>query len=215
MQNIESTNVPSNYGIDEAALTEHYEDFIGIYKGFFPPEYCNDVIKFFDFCEEFTPLVKKRNDDYVTDSNFFNTSFHHVENIELTRSIKELSDFFYKMIDFCIHRYMERYKILKGLEGFAVYDLKYQKTKPGEGFHEWHYESARRTVMTRKLVVMLYLNDVDEGGETEFLYYPKRIKSQQGKLIIWPAEFTHTHRGNSPLSGNKYIITSWVEAISG
>jgi hypothetical protein len=58
---------------------------------------------------------------------------------------------------------------------------------------------------------MLYLNDVEEGGETEFLYLKKRIKPQQNRLLIWPAGFTHTHRGNPPLSNNKYIITGWVE----
>ena len=58
---------------------------------------------------------------------------------------------------------------------------------------------------------MLYLNSVTEGGETEFLYQKRRIKPQQGRLLIFPAGFTHTHRGNPPLSGNKYILTSWVE----
>ena len=58
---------------------------------------------------------------------------------------------------------------------------------------------------------MLYLNSVTEGGETEFLYQKRRIKPQQGRLVIFPAGFTHTHRGNPPLSGDKYILTSWVE----
>jgi len=58
---------------------------------------------------------------------------------------------------------------------------------------------------------MIYLNDVEEGGETEFLYYARRIKPTQGTLLIWPAYFTHAHRGNPPLSNTKYIITGWIE----
>jgi len=58
---------------------------------------------------------------------------------------------------------------------------------------------------------MLYLNTVSEGGETEFLYLHRRIKPLQGRLLIFPASFTHTHRGNPPLSGDKYILTSWLE----
>ena len=59
-------------------------------------------------------------------------------------------------------------------------------------------------------VVQLYLNTVEEGGETEFLYINKRIKAQQGRLIIFPAGFTHTHRGNPPIGQDKYIVSTWV-----
>jgi hypothetical protein len=58
---------------------------------------------------------------------------------------------------------------------------------------------------------MVYLNDVQNGGETEFLYQSLRIKPTKGTAIVWPSEFTHTHRGNPPLSNNKFIITSWFE----
>ena len=57
----------------------------------------------------------------------------------------------------------------------------------------------------------MYLNDVEEGGETEFLYQSRRVKPKRGRLAIWPAQFTHMHRGNPPLSGDKYVITGWVE----
>ena len=58
---------------------------------------------------------------------------------------------------------------------------------------------------------MIYLNDVEEGGETEFLYQSIRVAPKAGTLLIWPAGFTHTHRGNPPLSGDKYIATGWVQ----
>jgi hypothetical protein len=60
---------------------------------------------------------------------------------------------------------------------------------------------------------MAYLNDVEEGGETEFLYQKKRVKPVKNRVVVWPAGFTHTHRGNPPLSNAKYIITGWVEWI--
>ena len=58
---------------------------------------------------------------------------------------------------------------------------------------------------------MLYLNDVKEGGETEFLYQHKRYQPKEGTLLIFPAGFTHTHRGNPPISNDKYIVTGWLE----
>ena len=57
---------------------------------------------------------------------------------------------------------------------------------------------------------MFYLNDVEEGGETEFYYQDKKIKPKQGSMVIAPAYFTHTHRGCIPVSNDKYIVTSWV-----
>ena len=75
----------------------------------------------------------------------------------------------------------------------------------------WHSESSARGVCNRILAWTLYLNDVEEGGETEFIYQHLRIKPKVGTVIIWPAGFTHTHRGNPPISGDKYIITGWIE----
>ena len=86
---------------------------------------------------------------------------------------------------------------------------KLQKTKKGGGYHVWHHEQADIDSAQRILVWTMYLNDVEEGGETEFLYQSKRIKARKGKICIFPAGFTHVHRGNPPLSGDKYILTGW------
>ncbi len=53
---------------------------------------------------------------------------------------------------------------------------------------------------------MVYLNDVDSGGETEFLYQQLKIKPKRGRVVIWPGSFTHLHIGNHPMS-DKYIHT--------
>jgi len=87
-----------------------------------------------------------------------------------------------------------------------------QKTEPGQGYHVFHYE-INNTESRRVLATMLYLNDDFDGGETEFLYQSKRVKPEAGKLLIWPADWTHSHRGNPPLSGDKFVATSWVERV--
>ena len=92
-----------------------------------------------------------------------------------------------------------------------IYDIKIQETDIGQGYHIWHYESSDKNLSNRLLAFILYLNDVDEGGETEFLYYPKRVKPKTGTVVLWPAAFTHAHRGNPPISNCKYILTGGVE----
>lgn len=102
----------------------------------------------------------------------------------------------------------------KTVVDMAIEDVLVQKTEPTQGYHIWHCERQNLGSMTRAVAWILYLNDIQEGGETEFLYYSKRIKAEEGKLIIFPANFTHAHRGNPPLSDTKYIMTGWYRFSS-
>ena len=92
-------------------------------------------------------------------------------------------------------------------------DFKYQITNPSQGYHVWHPEYDHNISETRLRwgVWTFYLNDIEEGGETEFLYQSLRIKPKQGTLCLFPAYYTHTHRGNPPLKDTKHIITGWIQ----
>jgi hypothetical protein len=90
--------------------------------------------------------------------------------------------------------------------------MKMQRTSPGGGYHVWHGEQGNGAHAERVLVYMLYLNDLGEadGGETEFLYQRTRIRPQENTMVVWPAAFTHAHRGNTVLGEqSKYIVTGW------
>ena len=104
--------------------------------------------------------------------------------------------------------YLQDYSLL-GESNFLLYDVKAKRIPVAGGFHKWHYENASHESATRRFVVQAYLNTIKEGGETEFLYQNKRIKAVQGTLVIWPAGYTHVHRGNPPIGQDKYILTSW------
>ncbi len=82
------------------------------------------------------------------------------------------------------------------------------------GYPHWHSEIYPKDQscehLHRVLAFQFYLNDVTEGGETEFYYQKRKVESRAGRMVIFPAGFTHTHRGNVSKSGDKYIITSWV-----
>lgn len=94
---------------------------------------------------------------------------------------------------------------------YKIYTIKLQKTRKSEGYHVWHYESGARRACHRLMAWVLYLNDVEEGGETEFLYQSRRVSAKQGRFVLFPAAYTHLHRGNPPLSNDKYIATGWLE----
>ncbi len=84
------------------------------------------------------------------------------------------------------------------------------------GYPYWHCElypklgDSRSETLHRTLLWTIYLNDGFAEGETEFLYQNRNIKPKTGMLLIAPTAFTHTHRGNMPKRGDKYIATSWV-----
>jgi hypothetical protein len=82
------------------------------------------------------------------------------------------------------------------------------------GYPYWHCELYPRDpsceTLHRHVLWTLYLNDGFAAGETEFLYQGRKIAPKTGSLLIAPAAFTHTHRGNRPEGGDKYIATSWI-----
>jgi len=82
------------------------------------------------------------------------------------------------------------------------------------GYPYWHCElypkDAVCDTLHRAVLWTIYLNDDFSEGETEFLYQHKKIQPKTGSLLIAPTAFTHTHRGNKPVNGDKYIATSWV-----
>ena len=70
--------------------------------------------------------------------------------------------------------------------------------------------SCTRATLHRHLLWTLYLNEDFREGETEFLFQARKVAPRTGSLLIAPAAFTHTHRGNRPAGGDKFIATSWV-----
>lgn len=122
-----------------------------------------------------------------------------------TRVAEEILPMLKKPVD----EYLETVSILKSSR-FLCYDCKIKKIPQGGGFHNWHFENGVIGATPRTFVIQVYLNDDFEGGETEFLYQNRREQAVQGDVLIFPAGFTHTHRGNPPIGGTKYLATTWA-----
>ena len=108
----------------------------------------------------------------------------------------------------CLNEYLKKYDDLNLHPKFNVnepYNVQYYK--PNEGFKKWHFENASKR--ERLLVFMTYLNDCDDGG-TEFKYQDLITPAKKGLTLIWPADWTHTHRGIVSHTKEKKIITGWI-----
>lgn len=191
-----------------------FDNFIGIYDDAYTSEYCKQVIEYVDKFEESGLGVNRQQQvPGMPKPEKDDLQIYTAENIVyLPMDINySLGKHFLEPLTGYLKTYFEQYGVLDQAPPLHVFSTKLQKTRVGQGYHVWHCEDLDRIYQNRVLAWMMYLNTVDEGGETEFLYFPKRIKPIEGRLIIWPAGFTHTHRGNPPLSNTKYVVTGWVE----
>ena len=189
------------------------DDGTAMFDGFIPMQLCDDYIKYFDDREQ-AGFAKDRwtsqgqKSTIMEDAQLFLSNGAFLTDVDAMFISERFLKIFWEEM---YAAYAKKFSILTNYHPHKIYHLKIQKTAPTQGYHVWHSEHGSRDYATRILSFILYLNDVEEGGETEFLYMKKRVQAKKGRVLLWPAAFPHTHRGNPPLSGTKYILTGWVE----
>ena len=188
-------------------------DFIGVFDNAFSKEYCDSLIRKFDVLSETNKALFSRVDTGKNPMQMDNNMYFPIQDDEtftLNKKVDWLTEFSSRLWE-CYYEYAKRYGILQNVAKHGLDpNLKIQKTTPSEGYHVWHCEHSSIETSNRLLLVMLYLNDIEQGGETEFLYQSRRVESKMGRLVICPSGYTHTHRGNPPLFGNKYMLNGWI-----
>jgi hypothetical protein len=184
-------------------LKEHifpFESFIGGW--YIPEEICDNIIKVFKQNKQCWEPGKLGHSDIDVDRK------------ESTDMYVDVKDFgfpfgeYRKYISQIIQNYETRYETLKKHWSYNVvehYNIQYYK--PKQGFKIWHCE--RSAPVHRMLVFMTYLNDVEDGG-TDFLYQKITSPAKKGLTLIWPSDFTHTHKGQISEKYEKFIVTGWL-----
>jgi len=111
----------------------------------------------------------------------------------------------------CIKTYYEIYRYSEATVSIDPF-INIQRYEPGDAYYRWHCEriSANPAFSKRHLVFMTYLNDVTDQGETEFFYQNMKFQPKKGLTLIWPVDWTHTHRGIPSSTQTKYIVTGWI-----
>jgi hypothetical protein len=191
-----------------------HKDFIGYYRNLYPNGYCQHLINEFNRLEESGVGSNRQRsedakrhvkDDYQISIELRNHSLKPFED-------KDSCDMYFHGLQACYDDYTEKYSILRDNGKIRASVMKMQRTGPGGGYHVWHGEQGPGTHANRVLVYMVYLNSFEDGdgGETEFLYQRTRVKPEENLMLLWPASYTHAHRGNPVLADKyKYIVTGW------
>lgn len=190
-------------------FTHSFEGFIGIFDNVLPDNYITDIIKYFEELDK-TGFIQATK-DFIPAHERDMGEVQFIENHIIHKVHGPFLQDFFKMVwEDVWPIYTTKFSILKNARMEAD-GLKMKSIKPGGGFHDWHYESGKDQP-ARKVVIQMYLNDIDEAGETEFLYQNKRFAPKKNRLLVWPADWSHTHRGNPPIgSTTKYILTTWIQ----
>ena len=104
-------------------------------------------------------------------------------------------------------------EVFEGFESMILEEpFNFQKYDPGHHYSVWHCENnGKPSFEKRVLAFTTYLNTVENGGETDFPYQYMKVTPKKGKTLVWPAYFTHTHRGLPAPDETKYIVTGWVK----
>ena len=178
--------------------------FIEIYN--VDKKLCDDLIKYHheDTRYKSKGSIGIKNEIKVIDRYKESTdvTFH---NDTQNKTIREL----FKVLSTCVSQYTKKYSMYYRVE--TEYTNVISMFPPLGGYKEVHHERTCVRNCRRQLVYMLYLNDVTDGGGTEFVHQQIKTQAKKGNLIIWPSDFTHRHRGIVSPTQTKYIATGWFE----
>ena len=171
---------------------------------------CNEIIKFFEENKSmqrvgitalgYDPKIKQTTDMTIQPSNLKDQKF-------------SLFNSYFNLLKDCFLDYRNQYPFLKHkfFNRTHIGNFNVQKYNAGDHFSQLHSERTSLDSLHRLFAWMAYLNNVDDGGTTNFEYYDIKVKPEIGKTLIWPAEWTYAHTGPMLKSGTKYSITGWTQ----
>ena len=179
------------------------------------PSICDSIVSEFERLDSTTNLTypgavamnKEGSNNFGINKNIKDSLDLQLEYIN-----EDIQNQYVNSLSNCLQDYLKVYEFANNVAPFCLKEQNnnIQKYLPGGGFKAWHMENSGGTVKeaARHLVYMTYLNDL-EGGGTEFYYQDIKTEAKKGLTLIWPAGWTHTHRGVISEKETKYIVTGW------
>lgn len=172
--------------------------WVKVYDGFVPDEFCDELINYFE--------------DPST------TKGHHVQTWRRCQEASNIdtSPLWPRFKAFMINAY-RRYcsEVNNGTLAFVTHIeapniFKYDPNPDQPNLFHNHSDCWSYGTASRQLSIIVYLNDVTEGGGTSFEHLGTTVTPKKGRVLIFPSSFVYTHRGEAPISNSKYIVVSWL-----
>ena len=171
-------------------------------------ELCHGLI---DFFESHSELQKPGTlSGGKVDTNVKKSTDIRIQPADLPKPGYEIFNEYFDELHKCYQDYCTQWNFLNTfISKIHIGPFNLQKYSPGGHFSTVHSERTSLTKLHRILVWMTYLNDIRDLGETEFPHFNLKVAPRTGTTLIWPAEWTHAHRGNPTRMETKFIITGW------
>jgi len=184
------------------------------YDGVIPDEICDNVIKRYEEIEDSFIFKAKvhRGESFDTRNNDI---LYLVDNEELKKEDPELVNLTVNYIlntvyDKVILKYNASMdNAFDGLPFWTIDELDLLKYHKGQGFYTEHIDSDGVNA-NRYFSIIIYLNDVEEGGGTNFPLHDKTVQPKKGSVVIFPSYWTHPHKAITPVSNDKYVLVCWA-----
>ena len=183
------------------------EKWIKTYPKIFSKEECTALIEWFEILDESKQLVHTKLEGH--------REFDEVNLNDFREQTLKMQLDVYKRFDDILERYKQDVKIHKKAlpEKSAWEELRIKRYRTGVGNFLDHVDVGDSISARRFLVFFVYLNDVDFGGETEFPELNLTISPVCGTMLVFPSIWTYLHRGNVPISNDKYILGSYKHYV--
>ena len=194
-------------------MKEFFLDNITLMGGWYiPSKICNDLIKVMDTLPLKNGMMYTKQGGQQVKTDMKESNEVAVEYFNQAEPYNTYKEYLNKVVS----KYLNKYPYMQENTPFALrenYNL--QKYPKGGGFKIWHFENDFKSPLNkhRALVFMTYLNDVPDGG-TEFTHQHLVTPAKKGLTLIWPAYWTHTHKGVISKTKEKYIVTGWLNYIN-
>jgi len=185
--------------------------FFGIYENSLPPGFCDAVIERFTTDPQVAPGVYGNG----TREGAYDPGIKQTTEINLDGTHSGWRDeerVLVQSLQRHLRRYMEQFGRAFPCELFHE-PLKIARYPVG-GHFDWHSDNIGNGVTTRVITALWYLNDVSEGGETEYPWQEVAVRPMAGRLLLCPVGWSFVHRGAPPLSGPKYIAITQLHQRS-
>ena len=207
--NLSPQNLMREIEWDDFGKGGNHTDFI--YEDFIAPEICDELLQYYNDC---TYLKKKPGFIGYSDPTGIPQSSERKVSTDMCchamlADTEPSLQHYLTELDRVMKNYFTKYEF--ALIDCAIFPMFNIQTYPARGGYKvWHFERTNNKLAAgRQLVWMTYLTDNPDGG-TEFYYQSKYYPAKKGSTLIWPADWTHTHRGRV-VNEEKAIITGWIE----